>query len=500
MKPSILPLVFALLLLGPRPVAATTCTLTGSADIQPMDVYYCDTAPTGGTQSCTGWKEVNLDSTTQPMRYMQVRVYKASDGSFLTKTYTNSSGAYTATFTLPSCNVDVDVQFVFKRIHESDLAAGTPRWRFRLVSSSAGSSTWGTTWTVPLTGSTTTYDRHWTRGANPGISTRLANVYYTANSTISEMTTWTSNLSAQFANTSESDGEALRIMVDPNADPSPVAYAHMGGWYIWLMYDDYSRGGTTRHELGHIAHYGLHSRKKINDCSSYRYDSDSSNTHSFWTCEWGQPTTDEAMASFLGVRSVTTNDTNAWFCWGASDSNQDTCSEGAISPDGDDRIYSVNGGQFVGVGDAFVTTSSHCARMATYSCNCFDVNSNGICDSYGDFGWRSEIQTMRFLWDIIDTNNENGNDDTDESMVSLADLFEAMTCESANSGDFGNDGECNEPNRYSSIDCDPSSDMGLGITPMTSTRDAYNAWDIGDLVPLNQTTERQINCVDGASD
>ena len=78
--------------------------------------------------------------------------------------------------------------------------------------------------------------------------------------------------------------------------------------------------------------------------------------------------------------------------------------------------------------------------------------------------------------------------------------MEALTGESGKSGDSGNDGECNEPNRYSSIDCDPSSDMGLGITPMTSTRDAYNAWDIGDLVPLNQTTERQINCVDGASD
>jgi hypothetical protein len=486
----------------PHVSGAATCTLTGGANIEPLDSYYCDTAPTGGSQSCTYWNEVNLDSSTKPMQYMRVYVRRTSDNSSLGSTFTNSAGQYALSFTLPACNENVNVTFAYKRVHESDTGAATPRWRFRIVPSGDGQPAWGTTWTVPLTGSTTTYNRTWQRTTGiPGISTRLANFYFTANSAISEMVTWTANLSAQFANTSEADGEALRIIVHEGYDPD-VEYASQGGWYIWQRYDNYNRGFTTRHELGHIAHYGLHARNRTGSCSSYRYYNDTIQPgHTWLSCEWGQASTSEAIANFLAVRSITAHDTNSWFCNCRNNANQDTCSEAAIAPDGDDRVYGCQGGSFAGIGDAFATTTNHCTRVLfSQDCNCVDANGDGNCDSYGEFGWRNEIQVSRFLWDIIDANNENGNDDTDESMVSLADLFEAVTCEKSSPADFGLDGTCNEPNRWNSADCDPLDDTGFGVTPMQGTRDSYNAYDIGDLVPGNQTTERQVNCVDDAGD
>lgn len=67
----------------PHVSGAATCTLTGGANIEPLDSYYCDTAPTGGSQSCTYWNEVNLDSSTKPMQYMRVYVRRTSDNSSL---------------------------------------------------------------------------------------------------------------------------------------------------------------------------------------------------------------------------------------------------------------------------------------------------------------------------------------------------------------------------------------------------------------------------------
>jgi hypothetical protein len=103
----------------------------------------------------------------------------------------------------------------------------------------------------------------------------------------------------------------------------------------------------------------------------------------------------------------------------------------------------------------------------------------------------------RFLWDLIDAHNEVGQDDTNESMSSLALIFQNRTC-AASSG-YGVDGTCNEPNRSSSSNCVPSNG-DIPLSPAFGNRDSYNAWDIGDSMPGNQTSERTINCVQGATD
>lgn len=120
---------------------------------------------------------------------------------------------------------------------------------------------------------------------------------------------------------------------------------------------------------------------------------------------------------------------------------------------------------------------------------------------YQKLGWRNTRQVMRFFWDMIDTNDEGGTypDDTDLSMAGLVAVFEGMTCTGATS-EYGDDGTCNEPTRPTSGSCTPSSSSAAPVTPMTSTRDSYNIWDIAAIVGGNQSAERSLNCVEEAED
>ena len=70
-----------------------------------------------------------------------------------------------------------------------------------------------------------------------------------------------------------------------------------------------------------------------------------------------------------------------------------------------------------------------------------------------------------------------------------------MNC-SAGSG-YSEDGDCNEPQRWFPEDCVPD-DREVPGTPARGTPDAYNARDIGDIVPGSQSGERTLNCVQGA--
>lgn len=53
--------------------------------------------------------------------------------------------------------------------------------------------------------------------------------------------------------------------------------------------------------------------------------------------------------------------------------------------------------------------------------------------------------------------------------------------------------------RASASSCVPGNGQ-LPPTPAFGTRDAYNIWDISELVPGDQNSERLINCVQNASD
>jgi hypothetical protein len=491
------------------PVRAATCTIAGTLQIQPMDSYYCDT---GWVSYCgTGWKETDLDVATKPMKYLYVSVHDAVSGALVGYDYTDTSGGYSVTFSTgspPTCTGSGvwEVRFNFARVHEDDTLAVTPRYRFRVTGFNSGTSlTWANNWVIGLSGPTTTFSYTYPR--TPDGVTEIANVYYTAASSVTEMETWSTNLSNQLASTSGSNGGILRIRYDPTVADSAAAF--QSDWRVDLDDDDYNRGGIIRHELGHIAHFGLHSRNQSGICQSYIFNNGNT-SHNELSCEYGYAAAREGIASFIAARSITDNDTNVWTCWCSDPNNtatgQSTCSQAAAAADGVDNISfncaGPGGYGWTGIGDTFSSLVTHCARIQpdaiNSGCNCTDTSpQNGICDSstwYQTNGFRSEAQISRFLWDMIDANNEGGTDDTDRSMGQLAGDFQAMTC---NAGSGYNSETCNEPDRASAGSCVPTNGQVPG-TAGSGTRDAYNAWDLGDIIPGSQSSERTRNCVQGA--
>lgn len=269
-------------------------------------------------------------------------------------------------------------------------------------------------------------------------------------------------------------------------------------------------GGATRHELGHVAHNAMHGRQSGSSDMSLKCYSEIFNAgtpgHTATSCEYGETATIEGIATFIAARSITTTDTNVWFCLAADNSNQDVCSECVLTLTSDpDRVRSCNGVAYAieGIGDMYANLNTHCARLKMdaplLGCDCPDADEDLFCDPpwYQSNGFRNEVDVTRFLWDMIDTYNDGGQDDTYESMITLAADFEGITC--VNGSGYDVDGTCNEPARSNPADCEPVDGQLPGL-PMKGTRDSYNVYDLAEVIAGDQTTERTLNCVQAAGD
>lgn len=566
--------------LVPATAHAVTCNVTGTVKIDALDSYFCKEdpdGPGGATQDCSNWNETDLDTTTKPMKYIRLKVTNSTNSNDVyDNAFTDASGNFTATWTdtsWSSCTGhSVDVVIWFQRVHEDDTGLNSNwRTRFRVVQPGGGNTTWthapgsNPDWSdVALTGSTTPVGtKTFARDPNTGGQRRQANIYYTANSAITEIVAWTNNLSAEFAQTgTAADGTGpMRIVYDAAAwtecGGSPGACAYQDTWHIELDEMLYNNGGVTRHEVGHLVHAALHNRKRCVEgvgcvgCNSNGLNGTPGTPSS--GCEWGYHAVVEGLATFFATRSITENDTNAWWCNCADDdlevppSELDPCSEEAVSGHDSDRIDTCGSDSldqrfdgWRGIGDDYVTARSHCVRLVKcldltfdgdcvdpadilYGCysictdtdddgdcdvfHCPDVNpADYICDDYQDLGWRNAEQVVRFMWDMIDFNNEGGTypDDSNFNATTISDVFEDMKCLTG-SGDYGGDEDgCNEPNRFTGGTCSPSSGLA-SVCPGTqsATRDSYNTWDLAYAIPdtpTPQSDERSLNCVDDAED
>lgn len=241
----------------------------------------------------------------------------------------------------------------------------------------------------------------------------------------------------------------------------------------------------------------------LGNCHSYMYGNVDGHGPGGPTCEWGATATMEGIASFLGIRSAVIDESNqgAWVCDTRDNANINVCSdlESTINSD-DDRI-----GGSTGVGDKYVLSSTHCARVrSSGGCNmcisgsctaCPDANSDGICDNYTSLGFRNEVNVVRYLWDLIDQNGEIG-DDTNRSMTEMATGWANMACLPTVGGV---DATCNEPHRASGS-CNPVSVIGDVPATGNGTRDSYNMRDLDFSFDLGSDGELALNCGSQALD
>lgn len=512
-------LLAILLLFIAKPAGAVTCTLTGTVKIEPMDAYYCDS----DLLSCSNWNERDLDTkigsaNAAPMRYMWITVRQGS--TQVGHAVTNSAGAWTATLNFASgvcAGKVVDIRYYFNRIHEDDVALPNPRERFVLVNlineatnpepgtSAAYHSIDGQT----LSGNTTAGPalRFLNTGINSATPTvRRANVYYTAESAVSEMVTWPT-LSAGFSKPSGT--MPVRIGYEDTFDGGGIANPSWNG--LILGWNRYRNGAIVRHELGHLAHGYLHGGHRNADCQTYNFNTPSTssplyNKYSDRSCEYGSAATSEGFASFLGLRSIVESGINAFWCTCESPASQQVCSDlaaGLSDSDGDWMTGCVaNSGLapvgFLGVGDIWADHPFDCIRLrGDESCTC----SGSPCSPafYNDAGWRNYAQVLRFLWDMLDSTTDGGQDDTELTISGLLNSIVAMPC----NGNFGGfDGSCEEQASTELppfFRCNPSTD-GFLAPPGSGTRDSYNVYDFAEAFSGDQAAERTLNCVQGATD
>lgn len=524
-------LMFVTAYLTSLPVArAVSCTVQGTIRIESMDTYYCD--PDIAGINCTGWKETDLDdkheANAPPMRYAYILVTDTSNNT-LAQTYTNGSGFYsTPSFSLPACSGNIRLHAFLVRVDPANF----PLYGyFRISANSAQELTQGRYWTEALTGSTTTIDKTVQSGSNPTEFQRAATVYHTAESAISEIRTWSTNLANRFYGSFAIDGTGMpRICYDDSPDclPAGGGLAQQANWRILLAYSAYNFGSITRHEIGHLVHFAVHNRNMTLSCDSTGMLS--SPPVPEVGCEYGYNAVVEGLPSYFAVMSivtsVTSNTGNGAFlckCAGATNSDQDRCSDAAAAVGSDsDAITQCAGGtdsSFQGYGDDFVTTG-RCARLrpgrTAYGCECLDGSDPGTncddypavpemcpddlspfneCDDYAALGWRNTIQVGRYLWDVMDTKNESSQDDVDLTREEIIAAFESMPCTA------GQEHSCNEPN---TSPCVPNPAGAPLPPPSDQTRDSYNvadiAWRLWTSWGGNHDSEKALNCVDGADD
>jgi len=506
--------------------ADVTCTLTGSVTIDSSDTFYCDT--TGG-QDCTGWRETNLDTVSKPMRFLQVEVRNTAATVVYGRTFTNSSGNYTITVSLPgsgSCNgKQVSLVVFMKRVHEDDLAVQTPRFRFKVTHNEQGLelSSHGFTHVRTLTAATSTANWHFAR-ANPETEySTVANIYYTLNSALTEAVTWSDTLDQAFQSTDESGGGIFRVKVSvpfyPGDDTCSTTTASacffLPSWMIYIQKDIAGNGLLLRHELGHALHSAIHGKVDLYSCVSSAYNGSNGRNHQ--GCEWGSYVTAEMFVNLLATRSIVEEvRTNAWRCgsttairtmWSVPQQFCSDCRTTALSDA--DRIIQCaeNPSGFVGIGDAFASSNSHCTRIrVSEGCNCVPTNptNNDICNDFQSstsLGWRNPVNFERFLWDMIDTNNEGGQDDTALYIQGLVNRMTQYMGFLNPPENILRDGTCWEHHPGPAGTCIPvaSSDPPPG-GPARWTRDGYNTFDFASAIPGNQGAEMALNCSEGAPD
>jgi hypothetical protein len=361
---------------------------------------------------------------------------------------------------------------MFWRRHETD----TSRYRFRL--SAVDGSDKGAPMPVLLTGATTNWPYLQPRTDTTSAIAHQFAVYFSANSAVSQMVTWNSTLNTRFAGTTASN--ILKMVVD-------ASYTSDSGTTpsgISIRYSSFRAGGTIRHELGHWVHDLALNRLQTSSCLDYSWSgTGAGGTHTTSSCEWGFAATNEALATFFATRSITSADLSAWWCATESGTPQDLCSnnianKGTTDPDGDGVASA-----WVILDDTGAASTSHCA-VGGASCPCGGSGQPACTDATfrSNYGFRIETNIARFLWDMVDTNNEASQDDSDLGVSDIVAMLVGMPCSASSA-----DGNCNEPN--------PS--------PCTAaSRDKYNAYDFSDLLvnPTSETTERALNCVSGAVD
>jgi hypothetical protein len=492
---------FVLVAAASTGVHAATCTVQGTLQISPLDTYYCDSS----ILNCSGWNEVNLHGT-KPLR--NIRVGLRVGGVVVATTTTSSTGAFSVSWNgFTSCaGTNVEMITYFMRQNP-----GTSWQIFKIVDEDNLVHTYIDTWPWALTGTVSNYSYTISRSNYWLTYKRVANLYYTIDSALTEMRTWSTNLANRLGGSSSSQTITVEYYEGQNYDNAADL-----PWGIKLSYARWAWGANTRHELGHMVHMAAHHQKLRNfwsSCVSLRLNQPGVNLHGEESCEYTSLATWEGLASVFAVRSLVegAGENGAFFCFGACAnpaSNQNFCSEAAASalePDRNQFNPPCTGdyGWFTGVGDNFASGQAHCARVrADQGCNCPDANDDDICDWgitgtqwYVTNGHRNEANTYRFFWDILDSGNEGGFDDTDMNANSFVAGLEGMLCGTTG----GIDGTCNET---SPSTCNPSFDWIEPTTHVTGNRDSYNVHDLSEHagIPGAQDGERLINCVHNAPD
>ncbi len=490
---------------------AVTCTLTGSVRIEPMDNYYCKTSILG----CAGWKEVNLDqklgSSAAPMSYMFLRVREGSTNvGFAT---TNASGDFTSTLTFASgsCSTHtVTIRYYFDRIHEADIALAAPRERFAItdiINEGTNNAQPGTTvrthTSAPftLTGTTTVAPLMRFENdnlLNPSSSVRFANVYYTLNSAMTEVITWSKNLNTGF----DEPSGTMPMRLGYESTWGGTGGTTAGPWGFLVGYDAFAMGSVIRHEFGHLVHAQMHHLQRSSMCETYNFNEPPlpNPGNAARHCEYGSKAMSEGLTQFIGVRSIVDSTGDAFICTCFDPLNQDRCSELAFVPDSDgDKMMGCNGSfdgvGWVGISDNFSNDNSDCIRLRKdNSCNC----TGSPCEPtfWQQNGWRNSDQVARFLWDMIDAGSDGGQDDTSLTIQDLTATIEGMPC---SAGNIGVDGSCHEQARTNPANCNPAMD-GATSPNGTGTRDSFNVYDFAEMIVGDQAAERTLNCAQGALD
>lgn len=485
--------------------ASTTCTVRGSYRVEPLDTWYCDT---DHVTSCAGWNEVDLDqkrgANAAPLQHMRM-VLRDSAGNQLDQTATGTDGSYSMSFVTlaASCAGQVvQVQNYFQRIHGDDHEAASPRSRFQIVNSN--NVTYHGLLNVPLTGAVTAQSRTYL-ATEDAINARMANVYYTINSLVTEVVSWSGRLNSLFTG-GGSTGQSVFQIKYWTANTSLL----WGTRALMVPYDGFADGAAMRHEISHSLHNAIHGGEQLmsnKNVSCMSYNHGGAEKHNRLSCEWGFTAMKEGLATFLAIRSLTAADTQVFTCTCDADPSngdaQDVCSKRAValvgaSPDADRISEACTDGSVAGIGDVYSNSNATCARVSQdRGCDCTDSPCED--EFRTSQGWQNETQVERFLWDMIDASTDGGQDDTNESINSFVAMLEAMPCDS---GTLNVDGTCNEPNRMSggSLACTPNDDTSVLDPPHGGTRHSYNVWDFAEMIPGDQVEERILNCVQGATD
>lgn len=519
---------------GVTPAHAVTCTVQGKVEIQSVDSYYCDQ---DHASYCNGWTERDLDSKNSPMKYLLLSLHLNNpQRTFIKSTVTNANGQYSTTFdsaaiASSTCPNELIIVEWLVRVHESDVLAPVPRVRFGITDIAWPSPLFYSTEANATRQSGNIYKKNILHqrpkdpvtgapiSGAPSAFAQAANIFYTANSAISQMVLWHDRINAYFAVPWTDVNNIFQIRYNPNSQiPESGVWRRFAPW-VDITAGNYNLGALIRHELGHVVHDALHGKyangqwnRRWGPCTNYSYGNVP--THAGIGCEWGSAATSEGIASFFGIRSlVTTEDRFAWGCGCRDNGDQGLCTDSAndinTSPQ---RIATTCNGGVAGIGDAYVTSPSHCPRVtAAAGCQscvtsqldgqvicapCPDIDADGLCDNYQALGFRQELNVVRYLWDIMDINAESG-DDTTRSIANIAQFFVLVPCQYNLAG---SDGSCNEPERISGA-CNPVSNVGdVPQAYGNGTRDSYNMRDLAVLLNTGSNGELGLNCGANALD